>query len=41
MNGLRNWVGPLRNRWPTNLALLAAVALFAALFVQKLIETVH
>jgi Mn2+/Fe2+ NRAMP family transporter len=41
MNGLRNWLGALRNRWPANLTLLAAVALFAALFVQKLIETLQ
>ncbi len=41
MNGLRNWLGRLRNRWPANLALLAALALFAALFMQKLIETLH
>jgi Mn2+/Fe2+ NRAMP family transporter len=38
MNGLRDWLGALRNRWPANLALLAALALFAALFVQELIE---
>ena len=38
MNGFRNWLGALRNRWPANLALLAAIALFAALFIQKLIE---
>lgn len=41
MNGFRNWLGALRNRWPANLALLAAVALFAALFIQKLIETLQ
>ncbi len=41
MNGLRNWLGALRNRWPANLTLLAAVALFAALFVQNLIETLQ
>ncbi|MGB7932379.1 MAG: Nramp family divalent metal transporter [Gammaproteobacteria bacterium] len=40
MNGMRDWLGPLRNRWPVNLALLAALALFAALFVQELIEAV-
>jgi Mn2+/Fe2+ NRAMP family transporter len=40
MNGFRNWSGPLRNRWTANLALLAALALFAVLFIQKLIETV-
>lgn len=39
MNGLRTWLGGLRNRWPANLALLAALALFAALFIQKLLET--
>lgn len=41
MNGLRSWLGPLRNRWSANLALLAALALFAILFVEKLIETVQ
>jgi Mn2+/Fe2+ NRAMP family transporter len=41
MNGLRNWVGPLRNRWPANLALLAALVLFAVLFIRKLIEMVE
>lgn len=41
MNGLRDWVGPLRNRWLANLALLAALALFAALFIRKLIETLQ
>lgn len=41
MNGFRNWLGALRNRWPANLALLAAIALFAALFIQKLIETLQ
>jgi len=40
MNGFRNWLGSLRNRWPANLALLAALVLFAALLIQKLIETV-
>jgi Mn2+/Fe2+ NRAMP family transporter len=38
MNGLRSWLGPLRNRWLANLALLAALALFAALFIRKLID---
>lgn len=38
MNGWRNWSGALRNRWPGNLALLAALALFCALLVQKLME---
>jgi len=38
MNGMRDWLGPLRNRWFVNLALLAALALFAALFVQELLE---
>jgi len=38
MNGWRDWAGRLRNRWPANLALLAAVALFGALLVQKLME---
>jgi Mn2+/Fe2+ NRAMP family transporter len=41
MNGVRSWLGPLRNRWPANLALLAAVSLFAALFIQNLIETLQ
>jgi Mn2+/Fe2+ NRAMP family transporter len=40
MNGVRNWLGPLRNRLPANLTLLAAVTLFAILLVQKLIETI-
>jgi Mn2+/Fe2+ NRAMP family transporter len=40
MNGVRDWLGPLRNRWPANLVLLVALALFAALFVQELIEAV-
>jgi Mn2+/Fe2+ NRAMP family transporter len=40
MNGFRNWLGPLRNRWPANLTLLAAVALFAVLLIQKLIDMV-
>lgn len=38
MNGWRDWTGRLRNRWPANLALGAAVALFGALLVQKLME---
>jgi hypothetical protein len=40
MNGFRNWLGPLRNRLPANLTLLAAVALFAALLIRKLIDTI-
>lgn len=40
MNGFRNWLGPLRNRWPANLTLLAAVVLFAALLIQKLIDVI-
>jgi len=40
MNGVRDWLGPLRNRWFVNLALLAALALFAALFVQELVEAI-
>jgi hypothetical protein len=36
MNGVRDWLGVLRNRWPANLALLTALALFAALFVREL-----
>jgi len=38
MNGWRDWSGPLRNRWPGNLALLAALTLFGALLVQRLLE---
>jgi Mn2+/Fe2+ NRAMP family transporter len=40
MNGLRDWLGPLRNRWPANLALLCALALFAALFIREMVEAV-
>lgn len=40
MNGLRKWLGPLRNRWSANLVLMAAVALFAALLVQTLRDAV-
>jgi Mn2+/Fe2+ NRAMP family transporter len=40
MNGVRDWLGPLRNRWPANLVLLAALALFAALFIQELVEAI-
>jgi Mn2+/Fe2+ NRAMP family transporter len=40
MNGVRDWLGLLRNRWPANLALLAALALFAALFIQELLEAI-
>ena len=40
MNGFRNWLGPLRNRWPANLTLLAALALFAVLLIKKAIEVV-
>ncbi len=40
MNGVRNWLGPLRNRGPANLALLAALALFVVLLLQKLIELI-
>jgi len=40
MNGVRDWLGPLRNRWFVNLALLAALALFAALFIQELVEVI-
>jgi len=40
MNGVRDWLGPLRNRWPANLVLLAALALFAALFIQELLEAI-
>ena len=40
MNGFRNWLGPLRNRWQANLVLLAAVVLFAVLLIQKLIDVI-
>jgi Mn2+/Fe2+ NRAMP family transporter len=40
MNGFRDWLGSLRNRWPANVALLAAVFLFAALLIHKLIDSV-
>ena len=40
MNGYRDWLGRLRNRWPANLALLAALGLFAALLIQKLVDTI-
>jgi hypothetical protein len=40
MNGVRDWLGPLRNRWAANLTLLAALALFAVLFVRKMTEMV-
>ena len=40
MNGVRDWLGPLRNRWFANLVLVTALALFAALFVQELIEAI-
>jgi hypothetical protein len=40
MNGLRDWIGGLRNRWPANLALLAALGLFAVLFAHKLMDVV-
>jgi len=39
MSGYRTWAGPLRNRWPGNVALLAALTLFAILLMQKLAET--
>ena len=39
MNGYRKWAGDLRNRWPSNLALLAALSVFAILLVEKLAET--
>jgi Mn2+/Fe2+ NRAMP family transporter len=41
MNGYRNWAGALRNRWPSNLALVAALALFAVLLADKLGEAVR
>jgi hypothetical protein len=40
MNGYRDRLEPLRNRWPTNLALLQALALFAVSSIQKLVEIV-
>jgi hypothetical protein len=40
MNGYRDWLGALRNRWPTNLLLLTALGLFAVLLIQKLVEIV-
>jgi hypothetical protein len=40
MNGYRDWTGVLRNRWPSNLALLAALALFAVLLAEKLTATI-
>lgn len=30
MNGNRGWVGPLRNRWPTVVVLIATLAFFIA-----------
>ena len=36
MNSYRDWLGALRNRWPTNFALLAALGLFAVLLIHKL-----
>lgn len=40
MNSYRDWLGPLRNRWPSNFALLTAVGLFAVLLIQKLVEII-
>ena len=40
MNGYRDWLGALRNRWPTNLVLLTALGLFAVLLIQKLVEII-
>jgi len=37
MNGYRDWLGSLRNRWAANLALAAALALFAALLLNTLV----
>jgi len=37
---LSRWAAALRNRWPTNLALLLALALFAVLLIQKFVEIV-
>ncbi|MDH3871863.1 MAG: Nramp family divalent metal transporter [Gammaproteobacteria bacterium] len=38
MNGLRDWLGPLRNRVPGNLALAATLILFTVLLVNKLLS---
>ncbi len=38
MNGLRDWLGPLRNRSLGNLALLATLVLFTVLLVNKLLS---
>jgi Mn2+/Fe2+ NRAMP family transporter len=40
MNGYRDWLGRLRNRWPANLALLGAMGLFAVLLIRKLVESI-
>lgn len=40
MNGYRDWLGGLRNRWPANVALVAALGLFALLLVRKLADSV-
>jgi hypothetical protein len=40
MNGVRRWLGGLRNRWPANAALLAALGLFAVLFAHELLEMI-
>ena len=36
MNGVRHWLGKYRNGWPSNLALLAALILFASLMARKI-----
>ncbi len=38
MNGLRDWLGPLRNRSLGNLALLATLVLFSVLLINKLLS---
>ncbi len=40
MNGYRTWLGPLRNRWPSNLVLMVSLGLFAVLLLQKLVEII-
>ncbi len=38
MNGFRDWLGPLRNRGPGNLALMATLILFTVLLINKLLS---
>jgi Mn2+/Fe2+ NRAMP family transporter len=40
MNGVRDWLGPMRNRSFANLSLLLAVLLFAVLLIHKLIDII-